>query len=355
MADALHKRINPAAADVGCSIEYRSMSLIELAREFLTMHGINARSQSRSEIAVLALNTRTGSMMTTGDFPSLLANVASKRMRQAYDENPGTYGLWARRAADAPDFKEITSVQISSAPDLLQTNEAGEFQYGTLSDRGEKYQIITYGRILSLSRQAMINDDLRGFDRMIQSFAIAARRLENRLVYAQLTSNAALSDGVDLFHAGHGNLATVGALAISSLAAARAAMRLQKGLQTEELNVSPAFLIVPAALEQTAYTLTSSNYVPATKAEINEFRTGGKTSLQPVVEPLLDAGSSTAWYLAANANQVDTVEYCYLSGADGPTVESEASFSSDGIAIRCRHDFATKAIDYRGLYKSEGA
>lgn len=351
MAHALYVRMNPRAKDVGCSGDYRSSSLLEIAREFLGMHGVNVRGKSGLEVASLAITTRSGSM-ATGDFSHLLANVANKRLRSAYDENPPSYALWARRAPDAPDFKEITAIQMSGAPDLLKTNEAGEFQYGSMTDKGEKYGILTFGRIVALTRKAMVNDDLRGFDRMVQAFAISARRLENRLVYSQLTANSALSDGTPLFHADHGNLAS-GALSINALTAGRAAMRQQKGLQSEEINIAPKFLIVPGALEQTAYNLTSANYVPTTQQDINQFGAGGKTALQPVVESLLDGASSNAWYLAANSNQVDTVEYCYLAGSEGPNIEVETSFSTDGIAMRCRHDFATKAIDHRGLYKSE--
>jgi len=144
-------------------------------------------------------------------------------------------------------------------------------------------------------------------------------------------------------------------LQFSSLTTGRTAMRLQKGLQSEELNLAPSYLIVPAALEQTAYQLTSSNYTPATKAEVNEFRAGGRTALDPIVEPILDASSATAWYLAAQNSQVDTVEFCWLDGAEGPVVESEIGFEVDGISFKCREDFAAKAIDFRGLYKSAGA
>jgi hypothetical protein len=356
MIDALHTRINPRAENVGCSSEYRSMSVIEIAREFLDMHGIDTRGKSRLEVSGMAIGQRSGSMMGTGDFSALIGNVASKRLRTAYDENPGTYLMWARRAPDAPDFRSIDVAQMSGAPQLLQTNEHGEFKYGTLSDSKESYSVITYGRLVSLSRQAMINDDLRGFDRLIQAFAVSARRLENRLVYAQLTGNKPMSDGVALFHASHANLgAGAGsALQLSSLSDGRSAMRLQKGMQDEELNLAPSFLIVPAALETTAYQLTSGQYVPATTSAINEFRAGGRTAVQPVIEPLLDSVSSTEWYLAASSGQTDTVEYCYLSGADGPVIETNPGFSTDGISMKCRLDFAAKAIDHRGLYKADG-
>ncbi|MBS0317724.1 MAG: hypothetical protein JSR49_11425 [Proteobacteria bacterium] len=357
IVDALHQRIDPRVPPTQDSNMYRSMSLIEIAREFFDMHGENTRGMSRFEVAGHALQSRAGGMMGAADFPSLLANVASKRLRSLYDENPGTYTIWARRAPDAMDFKAINTVQMSGAPQLLQTNEHGEFKYGYMRDSGETYALLTYGRIVSLTRQAMVNDDLRGFDRLIQSFASSARRLENRLAYAQLTANANLSDGVALFDATtHKNLQTGGgsALQLSSLAAGRAAMRVQKGLIDEELNLAPAYLIVPAALEQTAYQLTSPNYVPTRPADVNEFRTAGRTALTPVVEPLLDAVSATGWYLACDSSQVDTVEYCYLNGSDGPVVDSQPDFSRDGVSFRCRLDFAAKAVDYRGLYCSAG-
>jgi len=339
--------------------QYRGLSLIEMGRDFLEAHGQQTRGLDRMTLASRILNFRAGGPMGTSDFSSLFANVANKRLRSAYDENAGTYALWARRAPNAPDFKNMSVVQLAGAPDLLQTNEAGEFKYGAMSDGGETYAMLTYGRIVSLTRQAIVNDDLRAFERMVSAFGFAARRLENRTVYAQLTANAALADTGALFNAtavttagGHANLLTSSALAIGTLTAGRTAMRLQKGLQSEELNLAPSFLIVPAALEQTAYNLTSANYVPSTKAEINEFRAGGRTAVTPVVEPVLDANSSTAWYLAAANSQVDTVEYCYLDGAEGPVIESEIGFETDGVSYKCRLDFAAKAVDYRGLLKA---
>ena len=354
--NALLHRISPRSELTSNGRQYRSMSLIEMGREHLTLSGLDTRGMDRYRVAGEMLQFRSG-MNSTSDFSSLMANVANKRLREAYDENPGTYVLWARRAPDAADFRQISVVQLSAAPDLLQTNEHGEFQYGSMSDGAEKYSLITYGRILSLTRQAILNDDLRAFDRLITAFGASARRLENRLVYSQLTANAALSDGVALFHASHGNLASGAgsALQATSLATQRAAMRLQKGRQSEGLNLTPAYLIVPATLEQTAYQLTSANYVPATAGAVNEFRQGGKTSLEPVVETLLDANSVAAWYLASKYSQCDTVEFCYLDGANGgPVIESEPGFESDGISYKCRLDFAAKAIDYRGLQKAVG-
>ena len=158
------------------------------------------------------------------------------------------------------------------------------------------------------------------------------------------------------FPGGHANLTSTGTvISVASLGVGRAAMRKQKGLQSEELNLAPSYLIGPAALESIMYQFTSEQFVPALSGSINEFRRGGRTAVEPVVEALLDANSATAWYLAAENGQIDTVEFCYLDGAEGPMIESEMGFEVDGISYKCRLDFAAKAIDFRGLYKNNGA
>lgn len=355
IAEAIEHRINPNAQLTDNGRQFRSLSLIEIGREMIERSGGSARGLSRFEVAERMLQVRTGHQ-GTGDFGALLGNVAGRRLRAAYEQAPSTYQAWARRAPNAPDFRDITAVQLSGAPELLKTNEHGEFTYGQLGDSAESYKVITYGRIVALTRQAIVNDDLRGFERLLQAFGDSARRLENRLVYSQLTAGGAMSDGKVLFHAEHGNLGAGNTLSdIAALKAGRLAMRKQKGMQNETLNIAPQFLIVPAELEQIAYQLTSSNYVPAKADDVNEFRTGGRTALTPVVETLLDDASNKDWYLAAANGSIDTIEYAYLDGAEGPVTETRDGFEVDGVQIKARLDFGAKAIDWRGLYKGKGA
>ncbi|MDB5965181.1 MAG: hypothetical protein JWQ72_1681, partial [Polaromonas sp.] len=213
--EAISHRILAATVLTDNGRQFRGMSLIEIGRDYLEASGVKTRGMSRLELAGRMLQHRSAGMHTTSDFASLFANVANKRLRNAYDENPGTYGRWARRAPNAPDFKNMSVVVLSGAPDLLKTNEHGEFKYGSMTDGAETYAVLTYGRIVSLSRQAIVNDDLRGFDRLVGAFGSSSRRLENRTVYAQLTANAALADTGLLFNAnaastvgGHANLGT---------------------------------------------------------------------------------------------------------------------------------------------------
>ena len=348
MGDALVHQMAPSAQLSDAGREFRGMGMLRMAEEIFAQSGVNTRGMSRVELVERALHT-------TSDFSALMGGVLQRRLRMAYEENVPSYRIWARRAPNAPDFRAMEVVQLSAMPDLLKTSEAGEFKYGTMSDGKVSYGLVTYGRIIGLSRQLLINDDLRALERITVGYAASAARLENRTVYAQLTSNPAIG-GAPLFHADHKNLASSGAaISAASLGAGRTAMRLQKGQQNEELNLAPSYLIVPATQEQLAYQYTSAQFVPAKSTDINEFRSGGRTSIEPVVEAILDGVSSTAWYMAARNTDVDTVEYSYLDGAEGVQLSSRPGFTVDGMEFKASLDFAAGLIDWIGLYKNPGA
>ena len=59
---------------------------------------------------------------------------------------------------------------MSSAPELLQTNEHGEFKYGSMGDGGVTYSVSTYGRVVSVLSPTIVSDDLRALDRLVAAF-----------------------------------------------------------------------------------------------------------------------------------------------------------------------------------------
>ena len=357
MQEAIMSRMDPRAQLTDAGRQYRGLSLVEMAREALDGLGVSTRGMSRNEIASRAFAVRAGGHHTTGDFPSLLGGVGARRLRAAYELAPSTFQLWARQAANLPDFRITNVLSVGGAPELKKLNEAGEYTYGTISEDATGYRAFSYGRAIGLTRQMFVNDDLGSFDRLLTRFGESARRLENRLVYDQITGNPTMQDGTALFHASHGNLLTTGsALSLENMAKARAAMRKQKDLDGKTtLNLTPAYLLVPSDLEQLAYQFTSSNYVPAKASDVNEFRQGGRTAVEPIVEPLLDELSAASWFLAARSGQIDTVEYAYVDGSEGVRTETFASEDIDGVKVRATLDFAAKVIDWKGLQKATGA
>ncbi|MCF1711033.1 Mu-like prophage major head subunit gpT family protein [Tabrizicola sp. J26] len=347
VANALLHRYSPTLFPLeDAARQYRGMTLLELARESLGNAGVNTRGLSRDEVATRALHS-------TSDFPEILSAVTNKTLRQAYDAYPRTFALFCRQVL-ATDFKSMHRVQLGEAPQLLEVGESGEFKRGTLGESKESYKVKTYGRVVAITRQVLINDDLDAFTRIPAMYGNSIAQLESDVVWGIITANPAMADGNALFHTTHKNLAGTGAaLDVASVGAARAAMALQTGLDKKTvLNIRPAFLIVPAALELKAEQLVAQNLVPADSAKVvpQSIRT-----LSPISEPRLDAASATAWYLAASPNQIDTIEYAYLEGQQGAYIETRNGFDVDGVEIKCRLDFGAKAIDWRGLYKNPGA
>jgi hypothetical protein len=357
MGEAIQHRMDPRAQLTDLGRQYRGLTLTEMARDVLGALGVSTRGLSKNEIASLAFSVRSAGYHTTGDFPSLLGGVGGRRLRAAYEAAPSTYQLWAARASNLPDFRIVNVLAVGGAPELKKLNEAGEYTYGTLGEDATGYRAFSYGRAIALTRPMFVNDDLRSFDRLLTGFGESARRLENRLVYEQILGNPIMQDGKALFHADHGNLLTGAdsALSLESMGKLRTAMRKQKDYDGKTaLNLSPAYMIVPSDLETAAYQFTSNNYVPATATQVNEFRVGGRTAVEPIVEPLLDELSAKAYYMAARAGQIDTVEFAYVDGSEGVRTETFASEDIDGVKVRATLDFASKVIDWRGLQRAKG-
>ena len=333
--------------------EYRGMTLMEIGRDILKRRGVDTRGLSKSEVAgsMLGLETR-GGLHSTSDFANIVLNVANKTLRQAYEAAPQTFKPFARQVT-APDFKTIARIQLGDAPTLDKINESGEFKRGTVSDGKEQYALATYGKVVGINRQTIINDDLGAFTRLPEMFGRAAADLQSDTVWSIITSNPAMGDGTTLFHANHANLSgAAAAINVASLGEARAGMRKQKGLNGRFINIMAKYLIVPAAIETVAEQyVTQTNIIYTKNSDYNPFA----NKLQVIAEPRLDASSLISWYLAADPSQIDTVEYCFLEGQEGVYLESRLGFDVDGLELKARLDFAAKAIDWRGFWKNPGA
>jgi hypothetical protein len=70
---------------------------------------------------------------------------------------------------------------------------------------------------------------------------------------------------------------------------------------------------------------------------------------------VLDAYSATGWFMAADASQIDTVEFAYLDGAEGVQLATRDLGGFQGIEIEAGLDFVAAAIDHRGVYRNPGA
>lgn len=349
---AILHRANPQATELTAAArEWRGMSLIEIGRLYVEeTRGVRLRGLGKNELAgvLLGMDTRSG-MLSTSDFGNLLANVASKRLRDGYKTAVQTWRPFSRQS-NAPDFKERAIVQLSGMPEFKKVREGQEYTHASLSDSVEKYALATYGRIVAITRQTIINDDLGAFDRIPSLFGRAAAELESDTVWGILLNNPNMGDGKALFHADHGNLVAAGAPSEATLEAADIAMGAQVDAAGKPLNIKPKFLAVSRKHKVAAQKLLTS--VQATKTgDINVYQ----NAMDLIVEDrLYKVSEACPWFTIGDPAQWDTIEFAYLEGQEGLYTEQRIGFEVDGVEVKGRLDFAAKAIDFKGFQKNPG-
>ncbi|MDQ7776128.1 prohead protease/major capsid protein fusion protein [Paracoccus aminovorans] len=345
MGEALYARINPRHDLSEPARRYAYATPVDMAKELLTLRGEFTMALSPASLVTRALHTNS-------DFPIILGDTVGRVLRDAYQAAPSGIRRLGRQTT-ARDFRAVNKIMLGEAPLLEKLNEHGEIKAGTMAEAREAYKVETWARKIGITRQVLVNDDLGAFADLARRMGQAAAETEARILVTLLEAGSGngptMSDGKTLFHADHGNKAGTGAvISDATLSAARLALRTQKGIEDRTIRVTPRNLLVPPALETTAEKWLAS-IAPATAADVNPF----SGSLSLVVEPRLS--SATRWYVTADPGEIDGLEFAYLSGAEGPQVESRSGWDVDGVEIRVILDFGAGFIDHRGWFMNAGA
>lgn len=335
----------PVAEPAAGAQELRGYSMVEMARESLRREsGSTVNFGDNMELARAAINS-------TSTFPAIMSNLANKSVMVGFNEAETTYQIWAGKGSNR-DFKEAARVALSEAGTLELVPEGGQFKQDSFGEASARTKVATYGKLFSLTRQAIINDDLGLFSKIATKYGSAAKRLVNKMVYAQLTGNVKMQDNVALFDTKHGNVAGTGeALSVKAIAKAITAMRRQKGIAGEAtLNITPKYLVVPPELEMTAYQIVNST------AAVDGVNSGVANPYKGRFIVVADAELTDpdAWYLVADATQHDTIEVTYLNGVETPRLETRQGFDVDGIEYKVAFDCGVSALDFRGVFKNAG-
>ncbi len=324
--------------------ELTGYTMVELARMALRVAGQSAGGGPLEMV---------GRALTTSDFPNLLANVANKSLFAGFATAEET---WQQVFAtgSVSDFKTHTSVRASEVSDLEEVPEEQEYKYGKRTDGKEEYSIATYGKIYAISRQAIINDDLNALSDTPRLHGEAAARKIGDVAWSVITANAAMGDGIALFHANHSNLVSSGApLSTTQIAKMIELMKRQKDLQgLRRLNIRPRFFVAPVALEGSAEQFFTTTIDPGKDIPgVNNPYSGNYFTR--VYEPRLDDDSAAAYYLLGAKGK--TVKVFFLAGQQKPYLETRQGWSVDGVEYKVRIDAGAKAMDWKAMVKNPGA
>ncbi|NJZ44161.1 DUF1983 domain-containing protein [Escherichia coli] len=132
---------------------YNGMTLREYARMSLTERGIGVSGYNPMQMVGAAFTH------STSDFGNILLDVANKAILQGWEDAPETYEQWTRKG-QLSDFKIAHRVGMGGFSALRQVREGAEYKYVTTGDKQATIALATYGELFSITRQAIINDDL---------------------------------------------------------------------------------------------------------------------------------------------------------------------------------------------------
>jgi len=348
-----------------------------MATEFVRAQGIQTLGLTREQIAIAAMfgpekagiraARSDNAYHGTGSFANLTLDAINKSMMIGYQEAPQTWRGPMRQGDSVPDFKQINRMRLGGIPNLPVWNDQDEPNMASMADAKETYAVEARSIGIDFSYKLLVNDDMSALTRIPQSLGDAAARTVNAVAWAQVTSNPLMSDGVALFSAASGvrkrqNRSTGGSNnpSVTSVGALTNLMRQMRGENTPEgdegpdiLNLTPSYLVVPSALEVIANQLVNSAYDPS--SSVNNMVYNPARTLTPIIEPLLDAASTTGWYLFAAPTRIDTIEVTFLQGQETPVVRSELDFGTLAMRYFVLQSVAAKAMNHRGVQQHTNA
>lgn len=303
---------------------------------------------------------RSTESVSSGTWNLILGDSITRRMVAEYQQP--ALSSWRSVVSSMPpvnDFRSQKIERMGGYGTLPGVNQGAPYQPLTTAGNEEaSYAITKRGGTEDLTLETIANDDLRAVTRIPVKLGLAAAQTLFRFVWDMLRTNATCSyDSTALFAAGHGNTDAAHLLSQTNLSAGRLKMRQQTafGDTSDVLSIVPKYIVVPSALEELAFQLsTSAVAIPATPAGPTDTPNihQGLTSI--VLDYLTTADT---WFLVADPAMTPTLEVGFYQGRQDPDllVQSDATvgsvFSADKITYKIRHIYSGAVLDHRGFYR----
>lgn len=339
--------------------EFRGSSLRDLAIECLSRSGENPTKLIRMNKDELYSELCRGFFNPTAAFPAILDSAIEKKIVEEYQKVPTTFQVWTSKGS-VTDFKPTPdhSYVLGGVGDFEVVPENGELKNSTPETAQLPHRKIdTYGKQFSMSRQAFINDDIGFLSEVPAAYTRAAKRTIDKAVYKILVGNPAIYDGVSLFASAHKNV--VGADSAPTAAAIQDIILLaqeQRDPFGEPIYEVPKFLVVPTGYEfKLAAIFGSAQVVGSPNNDINPLY---NYPLQVIQTPWINAlagEQKKPWFMVTDPSSSKSIQVDYLNGQETPTFRRSEPAGQLGFVWDIWLDWGITAVDYRGIYKNNGA
>lgn len=352
--EAREKQFTPEVLAAGD--RYRNIGLQEL----LLISASEGGYSGRQRVGVDNLREVIKAAFSVHTITTMLTSTGNKLLLDGFNRLPQSWRQVAE-VKNVSDFKAVTMYRMTADLEYLEVPAAGTIESGTLAQEDYSIQAKTYARMLTLTRQDIINDDLGAFNDIPKKLGMGSAIKMNKVFW---TAWLAAVDGGAFWTAARGNYQT-GALTALGETALNTAVQLFRdasGPDNNLLGLEPEFMLLPSALEATGRKLYVSQEVRDTTASTKTMVANTYFNrFKPVIIPELGNSaytgySATGWFLLCNPAILASAVMCFLNGQQAPVIEStDADFDTLGIRSRGYSDFGTVMSEYRASVHSAGA
>lgn len=314
------------------------------------------RNTSRRDVEAMlhgALPAIRASGMSTFNLSGILSNVANKSLRAAFET---VENVWRQISAigSVTDFKARSSYSLTGDMTYEKVAPGGEIKHATMGEQPYSNQADTYGRMFSIDRRDIINDDLSALQQVPRRLGRGAALKLNDVFWAEFLDNASF------FSAGNNNYKTGAGtvLGIDSLSQAEQTFLDQTDFDGKPLAIMPAILLTATSNKANAEVLMNSTQLlgggQTTKTPINNPHAN---KLRPLASAYIGTlATQVEWYVLADPMDMAVIEVVFLNGRQEPVVEqAQADFNQLGVQMRGYHDWGIAKQEPKGGVKMKGA
>ncbi len=307
----------------------------------------------------------------------ILGNVANKELLAGYMEEDTAFSQVSREA-NVSNFQQATSYRMLDDMEYEEIGPDGKIKHGTAGQESYTRQVKTYGKMFSINRTNIINDDLGAFDDIRNRIGRGSAKKMNKVFWTAFMSNLATlfttartnyisgattnlgTDGVGL-SLGVLNFRKMTSPSGTAPLSADGGKKVNASTQPGGAGAGgrPQLLLVPPELEAAADKLyVGQNLNTGTAAGEENIH---RNKYRPVVAwQLSNSGytgnSTTQWFLLNDPKYLAAMVVSYLNGQKAPIVEEQpGDFDELCYAYRAYHDFGCDVAEYLAGTMSKGA
>lgn len=338
---------------------FGEQSVRSLASFVCRANGIRLRADAgdreviQAALTVQGPRASSGGVISTGDLGSVLGQPIHATFDRGYQDQLAetTYGVYTTEML-VPDFKGVSMVNLGLPEGIRKVSEGGKLPLAKLGDGARFVQLGTDGLKISFTRESIINDEFGALIGAVNTLGMVFRQFEDDQAMDALIDGVMVEKNeqgqwvqTEVFGDEYSNVVEVTALDDDGIAAARQAMRAQRGKGGFRLNIAPRVLAVSADLEDQALRLVAAKIQAARLADVS---TAQAMNLQVIVLDKLPEGT---FFLMGAKQFAQIVKILRLQGARGPQIYSIPVADRLSLEWGAINDFAAQCVGRIGIVK----